>query len=391
VSRTNARAPGGPPRGARARLALPLAAALAPTAAAWPCAVHADPRASAAELAPFSWAPVLPDPPMAFPADFGAHPAHRTEWWYVTGWLQRPAAADAGFQLTFFRSRSAHPAANPSRFAPTGLVLAHAALALPERGRLVHAERSARTGGGLAEAATGDTRVRLGTGAQAWTLARDPNTDRYRARIVARDFAFDLTLVPGTAPLLQGDAGFSRKGPAPGQASRYYSRPQVAVDGRIGIEGRESPVTGRAWFDHEWSSAILDEASVGWDWAGINLDDGGALMAFRIRARDGAETWRDATLREGAAGAVRTRLAPAFEPLRHWTSPRSGARWPVSMRVALAGRELELRPLFDDQELDARGSTGTTYWEGAVTAFEAGRRVGRGYLELTGYAGALRL
>ena len=49
-----------------------------------------------------------------------------------------------------------------------------------------------------------------------------------------------------------------------------------------------------------------------------------------------------------------------------------------------------LEPLFDDQELDARGSTGTTYWEGAVTALEGGRRVGRGYLELTGYAGAIR-
>ena len=64
---------------------------------------------------------------MRFPADFGAHPDHRTEWWYVTGWIRRAGAPDAGFQLTFFRSRTAHPAANPSRFAPTQLVLAHAA------------------------------------------------------------------------------------------------------------------------------------------------------------------------------------------------------------------------------------------------------------------------
>ncbi|MFN8841713.1 MAG: lipocalin-like domain-containing protein [Burkholderiales bacterium] len=328
---------------------------------------------------------------MTFPADFGAHPEHRTEWWYVTGWLERPGAADAGFQLTFFRSRTAHPAANPSRFAATQLVLAHAALALPERGRLLHAERASRAGFGLAGAQTGDTRVWLGAGDDAWTLRRDPATDRYRARIVAKDFAFELDLDPAAPPLLQGEAGFSRKGPGEAQASRYYSRPQVRVAGRARVGTAETPVEGRAWFDHEWSSEILDERAVGWDWTGLNLDDGGALMAFRIRGRDGRDAWTDATLREGAAGAVRTGLKPAFEPLRHWQSARNGARWPVSMRIRVAGRELELRPLFDDQELDARGSTGTTYWEGAVVALEGGRRIGRGYLELTGYAGALRL
>jgi predicted secreted hydrolase len=354
-------------------------------------APSAAPASAPTGMRPFDWAPVRRDPPMSFPADFGAHPDHRTEWWYVTGWLERPGATDAGFQLTFFRSRTAHPAANPSRFAPTQLVLAHAALALPERGRLLHAERSSRGGFGLAGAQTGDTRVWLGAGDDAWTLRRDPATDRYRARIVAKDFAFELDLDPAAPPLLQGEAGFSRKGPGEAQASRYYSRPQVRVAGRVRVGAAETPVEGRAWFDHEWSSEILDERAAGWDWTGLNLDDGGALMAFRIRARDGRDAWTDATLREGAAGVVRTGLKPAFEPLRHWQSARSGARWPVSMRIRVAGRELELRPLFDDQELDARGSTGTTYWEGAVVALEGGRRIGRGYLELTGYAGALRL
>ncbi|RPH46021.1 MAG: carotenoid 1,2-hydratase [Burkholderiales bacterium] len=340
---------------------------------------------------PFNWAPVPRGVPMRFPADFGAHPEHRTEWWYVTGWFVRDGAPDAGFQLTFFRSRTAHPAANPSRFAPTQLVLAHAALALPERGRLLHAERSARAGFDLAGADTGDTRVWLGRGPQAWTLERDAATDRYRARIDARDFGFDLLLDPGAPPLLQGEAGWSRKGPGTLQASRYYSRPQLGVTGAVRVADATSRITGLAWFDHEWSSEILDERTAGWDWTGLNLDDGGALMAFRLRGRDGGDTWVDATLREGRDGIPRTGLRPAFEPLRHWQSARTGARWPVAMRVRVAGRDLELRPLFDDQELDARGSTGTTYWEGAVTAHEGGRRVGRGYLELTGYAGALRL
>ena len=345
--------------------------------------------ASATE--PFRWAPVTPSPPMRFPEDFGAHPDHRTEWWYVTGWLRRPGAEDAGFQLTFFRSRTAHPAGNPSRFAPTTLVLAHAALALPERGQLLHAERAARAGFGLALAAPGDTRLQLGAGAQAWRLERDAATDRYVARIASRDFDMALSFDPGAPPLLQGDAGFSRKGPSPQQASRYYSRPQLRVTGSLRVGARSTQVEGTGWFDHEWSSEILDGQAVGWDWTGINLDDGGALMAFRIRSRDGGPLWQEAMWRAGRDGPVRTGLRPAFEPVRHWRSPRNGANWPVQMRVQVDGRTLELRPLFDDQELDARGSTGTTYWEGAVTAFEDDRRIGRGYLELTGYAGALRL
>ena len=61
------------------------------------------------------------------------------------------------------------------------------------------------------------------------------------------------------------------------------------------------------------------------------------------------------------------------------------------MRVEVPGLTLDLRPLFDDQELDARSSVGTVYWEGAVEAVSGDRRVGRGYLELTGYLSRLTL
>ncbi len=339
-----------------------------------------------------TWAPVHPNTVLQFAQDHGAHPCHRTEWWYVTGWLQRPDAADAGFQLTFFRSRTRHPSANPSAFAPRQLVLAHAALALPERGRLLHAERASRAGFGLAGAETGDTHTWIGAGSAAWRLQREATDGRYRARVQTAAFGFDLELTTSAPPLLQGEAGFSRKGPGTGHASHYYSRPQLKVSGdlRLGAQPA-SRISGAAWFDHEWSSALLTEGAVGWDWCGLNLDDGGALMAFRIRDQHGATLWRDGLMRQGEQGMVRRGLQPNFEVLRTWRSARSGAQWPVHMRIELAGRRIALQPLFDDQELDARGSTGTRYWEGAVTALEDGRRIGRGYLELTGYAGALKL
>ena len=57
----------------------------------------------------------------------------------------------------------------------------------------------------------------------------------------------------------------------------------------------------------------------------------------------------------------------------------------------LAGRSAGDRDDLPGLGDDARGSTGTLYWEGAVRAFdERGQAIGRGYLELTGYGERLR-
>jgi predicted secreted hydrolase len=156
--------------------------------------------------------------------------------------------------------------------------------------------------------------------------------------------------------------------------------------------GKAQTVSGSAWLDHEWSSEYLDTEATGWDWIGLNLDDGGALMAFRIRGRDGATRWAGGTLRS-ADGTVRA-FAPdelRFAAGKRWQSPRTGTSYPVEWRIVAGDRTFELRPLMPDQENDARLSTGAVYWEGAVTALESGARVGRGYLELTGYGEPLRL
>lgn len=323
---------------------------------------------------------------LRFPHDHGAHPEFRTEWWYVTGRLTTAAGKTMGFQVTFFRSRPAIDQDNPSRFAPRQLLFAHAAIADPEHGRLLHDQRVARAGFGLADARSGDADVWI----DDWRYSRDHAG--YRTIIAAREFELHLDLKPTQAVMLQGESGFSRKGPSPEQASYYYSEPQLAVSGRLQYAGREEPVQGRAWMDHEWSTAYLDPAAAGWDWTGINLDDGGALMLFRIRAADGRTLWAGGTLRE-PSGAARTFAANdvLFEPLRHWRSARTGATYPVAMRVSAAGVAWELEPVMDDQELDSRASTGAVYWEGAVAARRGGRIAGLGYLELTGYFKPLRL
>jgi predicted secreted hydrolase len=300
---------------------------------------------------------VTPGKLLTFPADHGAHPDFRQEWWYVTGWLRTEKGEDLGFQITFFRTRLAFENRNPSTFTPRQIVLAHAALSDPKHGRLRHDERAARTALGLAGSREGNTEVWL----DDWSLKL--RKDAYQARVRARDFSLELDFLASKL-VLQGEAGFSRKGGRPEEASYYYSRPQLSVRGTA--NGR--PVTGTAWLDHEWSSQYMAADASGWDWCGINLDDGRALMAFRMRGRNGETVFSPAN--------------DSFQTLRTWKSPRTGAVYPVSM---LVNNELRLEPLMDDQELDGRASTGTIYWEGAVTAFRDRTAVGRGYLELTGY------
>ncbi|HEY0943223.1 MAG TPA: carotenoid 1,2-hydratase [Steroidobacter sp.] len=330
---------------------------------------------------------VVPGYEIQLPRDEGSHPQFRTEWWYVTGWLEDESGSPLGFQLTFFRSRTGIDEDNPSRFALRQVLFAHLAVSDPKRGSPLHHEKSARPGFGLAAAAEGALDVHI----DDWHLRRDGDT--YVAVANADDLQLDLKLRPNAPPLLQGDGGFSQKGPDPRSASYYYSLPQLEVTGRVAIEGRDRTVRGIAWFDHEWSGAIVDERAQGWDWVGLNLDDGGALMMFQMRGPEESELWAAAKWRAGNSNdAVSYRPEEIeWKPLRRWRSSRSGVNYPVEWQVTLGDRVITLRPLMDDQENDARGSTGTLYWEGAVRAFEGNKPIGRGYLELTGYGEKMRL
>ncbi|MEM5299589.1 carotenoid 1,2-hydratase [Burkholderia sp. JPY481] len=344
--------------------------------------------------APAAFAVVTPEHPISFPRDTGAHPEFRTEWWYATGWLTTPDHQPLGFQITFFRSATGHDAADPSAFAPSQLIIAHAALSDPAIGHLVHDQRIARQGLGLAYARPDNTDVKL----DAWKMIRAAD-GHYDITADASGFSLHLQLAPMQSPLIQGERGYSRKGPRPEQASYYYSEPQLRVTGTVvrpaagaNDRTRNAVVTGTAWLDHEWSSTLLDANAVGWDWLGANLTDGSALMAFKIRSRDGHATWAHATLRR-RDGQV-ANFGPgevSFTPRRMWRSPHTNTLYPVSMTVRTGTLTWQLDPLMDDQELDSRQSTGAVYWEGAVRVSQQNADVGRAYLELTGYADALRI
>lgn len=342
--------------------------------------------ASAALAAPVRYPEVRPHAGFRFPADHGAHPPYRIEWWYVTGWLRTERGQEMGFQVTFFRTRPPVGDANPSRFAARQVLFAHAALSDPRVGRLLHGERSARAGFGLAGARVGDADVAI----RDWRLQRLPD-GRFATRVGTGEFVLDLSFAPTQPPIAQGVNGYSRKGPRPSQASYYYSLPHLRVSG-VAVRGRtRERVTGEAWLDREWSSDFLSGDAEGWDWTGLNLDDGSALTAFQVRRKGGGVVWAGGSLRR-ADGRV-TQFAPGdvrFRTLRRWRSAATGATYPVaqelSVRLPEGVRRFPLRPLFPAQELDSRRSGLPVYWEGAVRTTG-----GRGYLELTGYTAPLAM
>lgn len=331
--------------------------------------------------------PVTPGYKLIFPQDYGAHQDFRIEWWYITGWLETEDKKPLGFQVTFFRYATDHNQDNPSQFAAKYLIIAHLALSDPAAGKLMHEEKSLREGFNLAYAKEGNTDVRL----DDWTLVREED-GHYQVEMQGSDIGLRLALTPTQMAMLQDQNGFSRKGPKPEQASYYYSEPHLKVTGTVFRDNKPVAVSGRAWLDHEWSTAYLDPEADGWDWTGANLDDGSALMAFQIRRKGGGKVWAYAALRD-PSGNMRL-FEPEqveFTPIRTWQSPHTEAVYPVAMHIRTGEIEWRLTPLLDDQELDSRQSTGSVYWEGAVTLTKDNQPAGKGYLELTGYVKPLAL
>jgi predicted secreted hydrolase len=329
--------------------------------------------------------------PLAFPADHGPHPDYQTEWWYYTGNLQTADGRRFGYQLTFFRRALAPPAERAEResdWAADQAYMAHLALT-DVAGREHRAfQRYARGAAGLAGAAGDPFRVWL----EDWKVeAVAPNG--YQLRAAQENLALDLLLVDEKGPILHGDAGYSQKGPDPGNASIYFSQTRLASSGTVALGNAVFEVEGTSWMDHEFSTSALAANQIGWDWFALQLDDGSELMVFQIRQVDGRiDPFSSGTL-IAPDGSTRhlTHGEYTINPVDTWRSPHSGAAYPARWKITVpsTGLYLEITPFLADQEMNVS----TTYWEGAVhiTGEQDGTPVtGVGYVEMTGYAGSMQ-
>ncbi|MDY6952765.1 MAG: lipocalin family protein, partial [Thermodesulfobacteriota bacterium] len=198
-------------------------------------------------------------------------------------------------------------------------------------------------------------------------------------------------------PVFHGERGLSRKGAGKGKASYYYSLTRMGTTGTVRVDGKNYKVSGWSWMDHEFSSNVLSEDQVGWDWMGLHLSDGQELMLFVLRHSDGSlDPFSSGTLVQADGPPVHLpKEAFTIEPLGYWQSPKTKARYPSAWQVEVMPHDISLkvRSNLKDQELITAESTQVTYWEGSVrvTGTSSGQPVtGSGYVELTGYAGGFK-
>lgn len=308
-----------------------------------------------------------PDRVLEFPADHGAHPDYRIEWWYLTANLTGPDGTAYGLQWTLFRSALA-PEEGLGWNSPQ-LWMGHAAVTTPTAHFVT--ERLAR--GGIGQA--GVTAEPFAAWIDDWVM-EGPDLSQLSLRASGPDFGYDVGLQAKGPLVLHGDRGYSVKSGA-GQASHYYSQPFFQVSGTLTLPTGQVPVTGTAWLDREWSSQPLAQDQTGWDWFSLSFDSGDKLMGFVLRGTTDftAATWITA---DGQATALKEGAFQATPLVWHRVE---GREVPVEWQVRLPEQSLDVTVRALNR--DAWMATSVPYWEGPVVV--SGSHGGVGYLEMTGY------
>ena len=371
--------------------------------------ILAAPAPSAPFIPPPTARPVaVADPlPVVLPRDDGPHD-RLTEWWYYTGHLAG-AAADGkprklGFEYVIFRAeRGSFPTTWASHLAitdETGERFLYSQRLEVGEG----VDRSPRDAAGVptgfdlsltgldpSNAATFDR--------PSWTMRGAGGDDVLAATLSKPEaaaagspggLALALTLNAAKPPALYDRDGWIDFGPAGG--SYYYSRTAMDASGTVTLDGSESHVAGRAWFDHQWGD-FISVGGGGWDWFALNLDGGTDLTLSLVRNADGSYPLIYGTVVD-PDGTTRHLGRDDFtvNVTSRWTSPTTGADYPAGWTIEIPGLDdlvIELRPTVAAQELDTRSTTGVVYWEGSqvVTGTRGGVPIGgQAYVELTGYA-----
>ena len=334
-----------------------------------------------------------------FPEDHGPHNDYQTEWWYYTGNLADKDGRRFGYQLTFFR-RALLPekdrVSRESEWATDHVYMAHFTVTDVQKGKFQVNERFSRGAAKLAGAYAEPFQVWLENWVveeyeldQVECLNSSISPCAYRLFAADKDVELELILKDLKGPVLQGNEGYSQKGPALGQASYYYSLTRLITAGRLVIGDDDYSVEGSSWMDHEFSTSVLSKDQIGWDWFSLQLDNNLDLMVFQIRKADGSiDPFSSGRLVYSDGESINLERGDfSIQVEDTWISPHSKAEYPSGwiLEIPRIGMNLQITPLLKDQELNVSYS----YWEGAVQVVgNYGTEVleGYGYVEMTGYA-----
>lgn len=338
------------------------------------------------------WRLALPGWQYEFPRDHHLHPDFKTEWWYFTGRLTDDKGSVFGYQLTFFRQGLRPPemrGSTTSRFIVDDLKFAHFAIS-DIRGQQFHFQQKLSRSA-FEEAGFDATNNRLAW-IDEWSLEL-ASDGSFLLR--AKDGALALQLqLQGSKPFaIHGENGASQKAEGAGHASHYFSATRLATAGTLNLDGRSLSVHGESWLDREWASNQLTANQVGWNWFSLQFDDNTELMLYQMRTRDGGldpNSSGSFVTRDGATQHLK-RDDYQLTPTKYWTSKASTARYPIAWQLTVPKLNLQctISTPLESQELVLRP---VAYWEGLIDlqcTRDGTKLHGHGYMELTGYAGAL--
>ncbi len=330
------------------------------------------------------FARVIPGIPVEFPRDHMAHPSFRIEWWYITANLLDDSGNPWGLQWTLFRN-SLDPQADSGGWQSNQLWMAHAAISSPEGHRFE--QRFAR--GGIGQAGVSD--IAADGNFSAWLDDWQWRSDGLQLFPSNLKFSVagqqvEMRLESSSPWVTHGDRGYSQKS-VQGQASYYYSQPNIQISGTIRTANKTVSLSGSAWLDREWSSAPLAQNQPGWDWFALHLDDGNKLMLYRLRENNG-DHWLSGSWisRDGSKQHLRRdeiELTP-IHTREIKIGEKRAIKLPLEWTIKLPGldRQWNVKALYDEQWMATRFA----YWEGVVLVEDAsGQSTGVGYMELTGY------
>ena len=336
----------------------------------------------------------LPGYHFEFPRDFFAHFDFQTEWWYTTGNVKAPDGHEFGFELTFFRRAVSRDVSKTSEWDVKDLYLAHLALSDKDGGHFYHSERVNRAGPGIAGIDSVAGRVWNGNWSAVW---KKDGTQEILAE--GEQFQIAFQLKSEKPPVIHGENGVSQKAEGIGRASHYFSQTRLDTTGAIALNGKQYAVAGLSWMDHEFFTQQLTADQVGWNWFSIQFEDKTELMLFILRRKDGtidpysAGTYIDSIGKSTHLRSADFLLTPTDSL---WTSPATGAAYPIQWKVSLPklGISLDAKTKLPQQELTSSTKLAPSYWEGAMQ-FSGTRNgapiSGAGYLEMTGYDHPIRV
>ena len=337
------------------------------------------------------WQIATPGRQYDFPRDHHAHDEFKTEWWYLTGNLTSERGRRFGYELTFFRQGIRPPSERAgaiSRFVVDDLKFAHFTVTDAAEKRFFFDQKVSRGSFGEAGFDDGDRIAWI----SSWNLKMNADGS-FDLAADAPDAAIRLHLVAQKPPVIHGSGGISRKAEGAGHASHYYSITRLETSGRVRVRTEDFAVSGASWFDHEWATNQLAPGQTGWNWISAQFEDKTELMLYQMRLANGTiDPISSGTfVRDDGTSVSLTSADFEMTPESFWKSPETKANYPIGWRVAIPKEQLEFRiePVLANQELVF---SPLIYWEGAfdLIGTRAGKPIrGRGYLELTGYAGPL--